>query len=63
VAQSSSNGRLLEDAHWLLAKGELMLSDLQSANDELRIVVRMNGSRRDEAADMIETLQTVHNDR
>ena len=63
VAQSSSNGRLLEDAHWLLAKGELMLSNLQAANDELRIVVRMNGSRRDEAADMIETLQTVHNDR
>jgi tetratricopeptide (TPR) repeat protein len=63
VVQSSRNSRLLEDAHWLLAKGELMLADMQGAADELRIVVGMKGSRHDEADELLRTLLSLHTSR
>jgi len=59
----SINGRLLEDAHWLLAKGNLMLSDVEQASSELRIVVQMGGNRREDAAGIIRALQVVQQQR
>jgi tetratricopeptide (TPR) repeat protein len=63
VVRVSGNGRLLEDVHWLLAKGSLMISNPGLAMDELHIVVQMGGSRRDEAAEMIQELQTLQRHR
>jgi hypothetical protein len=59
VTKISSNRRLLEDARWLLAKGNLMLSEVEPAIDELRIVVQMGGDRCEEAAALIQAIQRV----
>ncbi len=63
VVQISRNGRLLEDARWLLAKGNLMLSEIEPAKKELRMLVEMGGGRSEEAAEMIRALQTVQQHR
>ncbi len=63
VVRVSGNSRLLEDARWLLAKGSLMMSNPGPAMDELRIVVQLGGTRRDEAAEMIQALQTLQHHR
>ncbi len=59
VIRLSSNRRLLEDSHWLLAKGSLMQSEIDRAVDELRFVVQMGGERREDAAEMILALQQL----
>jgi outer membrane protein assembly factor BamD (BamD/ComL family) len=63
VVQISGNSRLLEDTHWLIAKGHLMLSDPGPAMDELYLLMQMEGARRDEAAGMIGGLQAIQQKR
>ena len=60
VVNISNRKRLLEDAHWLLAKGRLMQADVPRALEEFQVVEAMGGERREDAAGMIRVLQQMH---
>lgn len=60
VVRSATNRRLLEDTHWLLAKGHLMAGRIGDALDEFRYVEEMEGSRSTDAARMIRELQALN---
>jgi hypothetical protein len=59
----SSNRRLQEDARWLLAKSDLMLTDVDAAAQKLRAIALMNGSRREEAVNLIQALERAQQQR
>jgi hypothetical protein len=63
VIRISSDHGLLEDTHWLLAKGNLMLLQTEQAVQELRVVVQMGGGRSAHAAGLIQAVQRVQQSR
>ncbi len=63
AAENSSNGRITEEAHWLRAKGFLMLAEPAAAIAELKIVMAMNSSKREDAAELLTLLQELEGER
>ena len=59
AASNSSNGRLIEEAHFLRAKGFLMLGQREAAMVELEAVRRLGLVRGEEAAQMVARLQVL----
>ncbi|MGB5875262.1 MAG: hypothetical protein WBH56_16200 [Bacteroidota bacterium] len=45
----SSNMRLIEESHWLRAKGYLMLHFPEEAREELQLVIGLDGGRKNDA--------------
>jgi len=45
----SSNMRLIEESHWLRAKGYLMLQSPEEAREELQLVIGLDGGRKKDA--------------
>lgn len=59
AADNSGNRRINEEAHWLRAKGFLMMDAPASAIAELRLVVRLNGPKKDDAAELLNALAAI----
>ena len=61
AASTASNVRVIDDSHWLRAKGFLMLHRIEDALSELRIVESLNGPKRDQASELIARIREVKN--
>ena len=59
VTESSENGRVLEDAYWLLGKAHLMKQDADRAIEALTEVEHIEGRRAVEARQLIEAIAEI----
>jgi tetratricopeptide (TPR) repeat protein len=62
AAEASGNRRIVEEAHWLRAKGFLMMDEPAGAVAELRIVESMHGSKKDDATGLLKSLVEIDGD-
>ncbi len=59
VTESSKNGRVLEDAYWLLGKAHLMKKDADRAIEALTEVEHIEGRRAAEARQLIHDIGDI----
>lgn len=59
VADSSANGRVLEDTYWLLGKAHLMKRDPDRAIEAFTEVERLDGRRAREARKLIDAIEEI----
>ena len=62
VTESSQNGRVLEDAYWLLGKAYLMKQDADRAIEALTEIEHIEGRRAVEARQLIEAIAEIEVD-
>ena len=61
--RTSSNPRIIEDSHWLRAKGYLMLNEPEKAIDELSAVESLGGSKKEQASRLIGEIRKLEKGR
>ncbi len=59
VTESSQNGRVLEDAYWLLGKAHLMKQDADRALEAFTEVEQLEGRRAVEARQLIQAIEEI----
>ncbi len=59
VTESSQNGRVLEDAYWLLGKAHLMKQDADRALEAFTEVEQLEGRRAGEARQLIQAIEEI----
>jgi len=55
----SSNMRLIEESHWLRAKGYLMLRLPEEAREELQLVIGLGGRRKNDATRLLHEISNL----